>query len=94
MKIDRIGIVDPLQNGKKADRIENVRRKADTDSVSFSSEAVEKGDLYQAVELVSAAPDVRIDRIEELKRKINDPSYINDAIIGSTAERIMDAFGI
>ena len=94
MKIDRIGIVDPLQNGKKADRTENVRRKADTDSVSFSSEAIEKGDLYQAVELVSAAPDVRTDRIEELKRKINDPSYINDAIIGSTADRIMDAFGV
>jgi negative regulator of flagellin synthesis FlgM len=52
------------------------------------------GELYQAVELVSSASDVRADRIEELKRKINDPSYITETLISATADKIMDVFGL
>jgi len=55
---------------------------------------MEKGELYQAIELASAAADVRSDRIAELKQRINDPSYLNDTVIKSTADRIMDAFGL
>lgn len=55
---------------------------------------MEKSELYQAIELVSSASDVRTSRIAELKAKINDPSYINDTIIQATADRIMDVFGL
>jgi negative regulator of flagellin synthesis FlgM len=64
------------------------------DSISLSQEAVEKGELYRANELVASASDVRLDRIAELKQKINDPSYINETIINATADKIMDAFGL
>ncbi len=94
MTIDRIGSIDPLQNGKKPERSGAVRQNSEPDSVSLSTEAVEKGELYQAIELASAAADVRADRIAELKQRINDPSYINDTVIKSTADRIMDAFGL
>jgi negative regulator of flagellin synthesis FlgM len=65
-----------------------------TDSISLSSEAVEKAELYRAKEIVAAAPDVRADRVAELKAKINDPSYLNDTIIQGTADKIMEAFGL
>jgi negative regulator of flagellin synthesis FlgM len=94
MTIDRIGSVDPLQNGKKPDRAGAVRQNSEPDAVSLSTEAVEKGELYRAIELASAAADLRSDRIAELKQRINDPAYLNDTVIKTTADRILDAFGL
>jgi negative regulator of flagellin synthesis FlgM len=94
MTIDRIGSIDPIQPGKKTGQSSRVGPSAQSDSISLSSEALEKGELYQAIELVSAAPDVRTDRIAELKQKIDDPSYINETIIKATADKILDAFGL
>ncbi|MDR2110468.1 MAG: flagellar biosynthesis anti-sigma factor FlgM [Spirochaetaceae bacterium] len=94
MTIDRIGSIDPIQPGKKTGRSSQVSENAKTDSITLSSEALEKGDLYQAIEIVSSTADVRVDRVEELKKKINDPSYINDTVIQATADKILDAFGL
>jgi len=94
MMIDRIGSIDPIQSGKKTGRADNVHAKGAADSIALSSEAMEKGDLFQAVELVNTASDVRLDRIAELKSKINDPSYINETVVSATADKIMDAFGL
>ncbi|MDR2184765.1 MAG: flagellar biosynthesis anti-sigma factor FlgM [Treponema sp.] len=94
MTIDRIGSIDPMQPGKKSGKSGPAGPSARSDSISLSSEAVEKGELYQAVELAMAAPDMQADRIEELRRKINDPSYINDTILKATADKILDAFGL
>jgi negative regulator of flagellin synthesis FlgM len=94
MTIDRIGSIDPIPAGKKAGRSSQVDPGEKTDSIAFSQEAVEKGGLYQAIELVASAPDVRLDRIAELKDKINDPTYLNEALIKATADKIMDAFGL
>jgi negative regulator of flagellin synthesis FlgM len=94
MTIDRIGAPDPIQPGKKPGRSDRVRESSEADSISLSSEAVEKSELYKAVELVSAAPDVRMDRIEELRQKINDPTYLNERILDVTADKIMESFGL
>jgi negative regulator of flagellin synthesis FlgM len=94
MTIDRIGPPDPIQPGKKPGRSDQVRENAAADSISLSSEAIEKSELYQAIELVSAAPDVRTDRIMELRQKINDPAYLNDRIVEATADKIIESFGL
>jgi negative regulator of flagellin synthesis FlgM len=94
MTIDRIGSIDPVSPGKKAGRNSQVNPGEKTDSIAFSQEAVEKGDLYHAIELVASAPDIRPERIAELKEKINDPSYLNDALLKATADKILDAFGL
>ena len=95
MTIDRIGPLESIQPGKKANTTSRVNESLSSDSINLSSEALEKGDFYQAVELVSTtASDVRMDRIAELKMKINDPSYINDTIIQGTADKILEAFGL
>jgi negative regulator of flagellin synthesis FlgM len=94
MTIDRIGPPEPIQPGKKPGRSEYIRASGEPDSISLSSEAKEKSELYQVVELVSSAPDVRLDRIAELKEKINDPGYLDDRIINATADKIMESFGL
>jgi negative regulator of flagellin synthesis FlgM len=94
MTIDRIGHLDPIQPGKKTGRNEQVRGSDRTDSISLSSEAREKAEIYQVVELIKSAPDMDETRIAELRAKINDPGYINDRILNATADKIMEAFGV
>ena len=53
-------------------------------------DAAQKAELYKALELAKAAPDTRADRVAALKAKIDDPSYIDDAVISMTADRILD----
>ncbi|MDR1177965.1 MAG: flagellar biosynthesis anti-sigma factor FlgM [Spirochaetaceae bacterium] len=94
MMIDRIGSIDPIQPGKKTNRSGQVNPGSQADSIALSREAKEKAEIYQTLELVSAAPATRADRIAELKEKINDPDYLNDVVIKATADKIMDAFGL
>ncbi|MDR2247945.1 MAG: flagellar biosynthesis anti-sigma factor FlgM [Treponema sp.] len=94
MTINGIGPIESLPPNKKAGQSGRVNQTAEGDSISLSSEALKKGELYQAFELIAAAPDVRMDRIEELKHKINDPAYINEAIVSATADKLMDVFGL
>lgn len=89
MTIDRLNPLDPIQP-KKPSGAPRADRSSGKDTVSLSSEAVEKAELFKAVELAKAAPDVRMDRVAELKAKIDDPAYITDAILNATADRILD----
>ena len=93
MTIDRIGSPDPIQAGKKPSRVDSVQKKSGNDSVALSSEAVEKSELYRAMDIVAASEDVRADRIAELRMKINDPDYITEAVLHTTADRILSVFG-
>jgi negative regulator of flagellin synthesis FlgM len=94
MMIDRIGSIDPIQPGKKTGQNNKVASQEKTDSISLSAEAMEKGEIYKAMEIASSAADVRAERIAELRAKIDDPSYINDTILNATADKIMEAFGL
>ncbi|MDR2070344.1 MAG: flagellar biosynthesis anti-sigma factor FlgM [Treponema sp.] len=94
MTINGISPIDPLQSNKKHGQSSRINQAAEGDSISVSSEALKKGELYQALELIGKASDVRMDRVEELKQKINNPSYINDAIISATADKLMGVFGL
>jgi negative regulator of flagellin synthesis FlgM len=94
MTVDRIGPLDPIQPGKKPGRSSQVSRSEDADSISLSSEALDKSELHQTRGLIFAAADVRAERIQEMKSKINDPSYINETILKATADKILDVWGI
>ena len=90
MTIDRIGSLDPIQPGKKTGEVNQTRAASKADSISISSEAVEKAELYRVRELVDSAPAVRADKVEEFKAKINDPSYLSGEVISATADKLID----
>ncbi|MDC7221777.1 MAG: flagellar biosynthesis anti-sigma factor FlgM [Spirochaetales bacterium] len=94
MKINGLGPVDPVANYNKTSRSGKTAAKKTSDSISVSDEAMKTADLFAAAELVKSAPDVRLDRIAEIKAKLEDPNYINDRVVESVADSIMDAFGI
>ena len=91
MTIDRIGSIDPIQPEKKPGRASQVNQSPKTDSISISSEAQEKAELFRIRELAAAAPETRADRVAELREKINDPAYLNDKVMNATADRLIDA---
>jgi len=88
-KIGNIRSVELVQS--RIPKANSTNKSAKGDSVSISREAFDKYERLQAVETVkSSAPDVRADRVAEIKAKINDPNYINDEIISKTADNIMN----
>jgi negative regulator of flagellin synthesis FlgM len=94
MMIERLGPVDPLSpsgNSGKTTRAEKTDR---SDAINLSVEAKEKGEIFRAVEISKQTPDVRLDKIAEIKKKLQDPSYIDDAVVKMVAERVMDVFGL
>ena len=92
MTVDRVGAIEPIQPGKKPGRVESAQAVGRSDSINLSPEALVKAEKYQIVELIKATQDVDESQIIELRAKISDPSYINEKVIGATADKIMDAW--
>lgn len=90
MTIDRLNSLDPIREPTKPAAVGRTPRGERGDSIAISSDAAEKAELYTALEIAKAAPDLRADRIAELKTLIDDPSYVNDAVVSMTADRIID----
>jgi negative regulator of flagellin synthesis FlgM len=93
MKIQGLNGVGQVQNLKKSAGIEKPAENASSGpTVNISKTAANREDFLRALEIVKAAdaPDIRADRIAELKAKINDPVYINESLIKLTAGRVAD----
>jgi negative regulator of flagellin synthesis FlgM len=92
MTIDKLGPVDPVSKFNKPEKVSKPSKKEKSDSISFSEEAKSKGEIYKATQETKLAPEVRQDRIDEVKKKLQDPSYIDEKIIEAVAEKVMDLF--
>ena len=90
MIIDRLNSIDPIRDPQKPSSGNKAEKARGGDSISISSDAAQKAELFKTFELAKAAPDVRADRVAELKVKINDASYIDDAVISMTADKVID----
>ena len=94
MTIDRIGHLEPIQPNKKTGRSEYVRGDDRADTINLSEEAKEKAEIYQVVALIKSAPELDDSQIAAIRERINDPAYLNEAVIGATADRLLNALGI
>ncbi|HAH60871.1 MAG TPA: flagellar biosynthesis protein FlgM [Treponema sp.] len=95
MMIDKIGGINPLNNVQNTHRVNGADSvNAGADSINVSDEAKEMATVYYMKQVAAETPDVRADRVAEIKEKIKDPSYLNDAVINSAADRIMAGFGL
>lgn len=94
MTIEGLGPVDPVSKYNKTEKTAKPTKKENTDSINVSSEAKSMGELYKTTESVKQSPDVRADRVAEVKEKLKDPSYISDTVIDSVADKLMEMFEI
>jgi negative regulator of flagellin synthesis FlgM len=94
MTIDRLGPIDPMQKFNKAEKTHQAPRATEKDTIALSEEARIRAEMLAATEAVKSGDDVRMDRIEEVKRKLEDPSYIDQRVLETVAERIIDVFDL
>ena len=94
MNINSLGHINSVTNQSKASKVSKTVGAGKTDSIKISNDAKAMAEVYTASETVKASPDVRMDRIAEVKEKLKDPSYIDNKIIESVADSVMDLFGI
>jgi negative regulator of flagellin synthesis FlgM len=94
MTVERIGPLDPASNVKKTEKLAKPKAKSDVDSINVSQEARSKAEVLNALSAAKSSPDVRLDRVEEVKRKLQDPNYPSDEMIEKTADGILKSFGI
>ncbi|MCM1321579.1 MAG: flagellar biosynthesis anti-sigma factor FlgM [Bacteroides sp.] len=95
MVINQIGGIDPLKNVQNTHKTANkMPVSLGEDTVSVSDEARELAEAYYLKEIADETPDVRSDVIARIKNKIQDPGYINAAVIDSVADRFLDSLGI
>ena len=94
MTIDKLAPIDPLQKLDQVAKSSKPTRKSEADAVSLSSEARFKGELHELSEQIKSSPDIRAERIAEVKQKLEDPSYIDGDVIETLADRVIDMFGL
>ena len=94
MTIDRLGSVDPVSKLNKNQGSSKPAKKKENDSINISSDAIAMSEVYNLKEQLKSSPEVRQEKIDEIKQKLQDPGYINEKVIESVADRIMDIFGI
>ena len=94
MSIERLGPLDPVSAYNKNNKTHRAQKPAAGDSVLVSEEARAKAELLKIAEAVNISSDVRLDRIAEVKQKLEDPNYIDDVVLSKTADSIMDLFGL
>ena len=94
MTVERIGPLDPASNVKKSERPSRLKSKGEIDSINVSEEAKSKSEVFMATEAARTAPDVRLDKVAEAKRKLTDPNYPTEEAIQGAADGIMKSFGI
>jgi len=94
MTIDRLGSIDPASNYNKTGKASKTVKKDTSDTIAVSAEARSKAEIFAATESVRNTPDIRMDKVEEAKRKLQDPSYISKKVVESVADKIIDLFGV
>lgn len=95
MMIDKMNGVFPLGETKGVQKTSNASNPIfPNDTVSISQEARDAEEIRFLKEVADETPDVRMDKVEAFKAKLNDPNYINDALLAKTADKFMEALGI
>lgn len=94
MTVERIGPPEPTSDVKKTEKPTRLKTKGEVDSINVSPEARSRAEVFKANEAARSAPDIRLDRVEEVKRKLEDPNYPSAEVIEKVAEGIMKSFGI
>ncbi len=94
MTVERIGPLDPSSNVKKSERPSRAQSKSEIDSINVSEEAKSRSEVFMAAEAAKTAPDVRLDRVAEVKRKLQDPAYPSEEVIEAVADEVLKSFGI
>jgi len=87
-----------IENARKAEKDAKTGKAQVVDQTEFSSNAQRlsetKAELQTIAASLSAQPDVRMEKIAEVKQKIENGYYNSDEFIDKLADKLMKEFGI
>lgn len=93
MTIDRLSGIEPVKNVQSLHRPYKTEKNVSTDAISVSQEARLLSEANMAFDVIKRMPDVREDKIAEVAKKLQDPLYINEALLNTVADKILDEYG-
>ncbi|HCL56433.1 MAG TPA: flagellar biosynthesis anti-sigma factor FlgM [Spirochaetia bacterium] len=90
MKINPLNFLQKVLNNKaKIDETNNVNKK---DTVNISEEAKYMAEVNKYKEVLKKIPDVRTEKIEEIKQKLKDGSYMSKEVYNAVADKMLSDF--
>lgn len=83
-------------NNDRVNKTNNVSRSTGlgSDNVEISDEAKKLSELAQFQKIVEASPDIREDRIAEVKARLESGAYDNDEVMMAVADKLMKVLGL
>lgn len=90
MVIDKIGNINNIIEPKKTKSVSGSKELKQSDSVQISSEAKSAAETAKIMQTVQSAPDIRVDRVNEIKEKIANGTYNFDdnKVLDMVADKI------
>lgn len=80
MMIDKLNGIEPIDNTSRTESVKKPARLSSEDTINISAESQRLSEAYLAKKIAMEAPDVRQDKIDEVRRKLEDPAYIQHAL--------------
>lgn len=91
-KVSEVSALNSLQNAKKTNNANNSQPVSD--EISVSEEGKARAEAMFLNKVADETPDVRTELVEQIKKKIQNPDYLNEATIAATADKILSAYGL
>ena len=93
MDISKINSIDKVLNTAKTAPVSKAEEVRQTDQISLSAEAKQLAELQRAIDIVKNAPDVRADKVAEMKKFIASGGYSNSDVISKVADKLLETLG-
>ncbi len=92
MMIDKISNINSITETKKNKSVASKKEINKSDSIQISSEGKLAAEISRTTQIVKETPDMRVERVRELKERIQNGSYdFNDSkMLDRVAEKIAD----
>jgi negative regulator of flagellin synthesis FlgM len=89
MDIKKVGVFDKIFGvNKKKPLKENTEVKKD--SINISDEAKMMADITKYKEVIKKMPDIRAEKVAEIKQKLKDESYMSKEVYNSVSKKLSD----
>ena len=90
MMINKVGNIQNVIEPKKSKPVAEKDNVSRADSAHISIEGKQAAEFARNLQMVNESPDIRVDKIREIKEKINNGTYDFDDrdIINKVAEKL------
>jgi len=92
MVIDKIGNINNITETKKNKAVAAKKEAGKNDTIQISNEGKQAAEVAKTMQLVKETPDMRVERVKEIKERIQNGTYDfdNNQMLDKVAEKIAD----